>query len=189
MSPLALSLRFLQTQPDARLAELAHAGHERAFEALVQRYRTQLLRYCRRLAPSDAAAEDILQQALLQAWVAIRDRNVEVRQARAWLYRIVHNVAISNLRRPQTSPLAARAGITALGADDEVEQRVAVRQALAGIAALPDLQRQVMVSAALDGSSHDEIAAELGLSHGAVRGLMYRARAALRAAAAVFIPG
>ena len=49
MSPLALSIRFLQTQPDAKLVELARAGHERAFEALVQRYRRPLLRYCRRL--------------------------------------------------------------------------------------------------------------------------------------------
>ena len=37
MSPLAISIRFLQTQPDQRLLELARAGHERAFEALKKR--------------------------------------------------------------------------------------------------------------------------------------------------------
>ncbi len=99
MSPLASSLRFLQTQSDARLIELAREGHERAFEALVHRYRRQLLAYCRRLSPTEAGAEDVLQQALLQAWVAI-GREAEVRDVRAWLYRIVHNVAISHLRRP-----------------------------------------------------------------------------------------
>jgi RNA polymerase sigma-70 factor (ECF subfamily) len=99
MSPLAISIRFLQTQPDHRLLELARAGHERAFEALIQRYRRQLLKYCRRLTSSDSFAEDILQQALLQAWVALSASDTEVRDPRAWLYRIVHNVAISNLRR------------------------------------------------------------------------------------------
>src|SRR5512142_3328456 len=99
MSPLALSLRFLQTQPDSRLVALSRAGHERAFEALVQRYRRQLLAYCRRITTSEASAEDALQQALLQAWVALSTSDAEVRDARAWLYRIVHNVAISNLRR------------------------------------------------------------------------------------------
>src|SRR5436305_936260 len=68
MSPLAISLRFLQTQPDQRLVELARAGHERAFEALVRRYRGALLAYCRRVAPNGTSSEDILQQALLQAW-------------------------------------------------------------------------------------------------------------------------
>ena len=97
MSPLAISLRFLQTQPDQRLVELARAGHERAFEALVRRYRGPLLAYCRRLASRGASPEDILQQGLLQAWRALNG-GAEVRDARAWLYRIVHNVAISALR-------------------------------------------------------------------------------------------
>src|SRR5205807_4419339 len=49
-------------------------------------------------------------------------------------------------------------------------------------------QRRVMVSTALDGASHEEIAAALGLSSGSVRGLIYRARSTLRAAAAAVIP-
>ena len=194
MSPLALSLRFLQTQPDGRLVQLAQAGHERAFEALVQRYRRPLLGYCRRITASDASAEDALQQGLLQAWVALSSSALEIRDARAWLYRIVHNVAVSNVRRPGHDPVSMSGSGDAQrlervsGADDEVERRLAVRDALAGLAALPELQRQVMLSTALEGRSHDEIAAALGLSHGAVRGLIYRARATLRAAAAAITP-
>ena len=97
MSPLAISLRFLQTQPDQRLVELARAGHERAFEALVRRYRGPLLAYCRRVAPRGTPPEDILQQGLLLAWRAVSG-GAEVRDARAWLYRIVHNVAITLLQ-------------------------------------------------------------------------------------------
>ncbi len=187
MSPLAVSLRFLQTQPDARLVELARNGHERAFEALVRRYRGPLLAYCRRVSPRGTAAEDILQQGLLQAWRAISG-GAEVRDARAWMYRIVHNVAISAAR----SSGEPTAGIVTLqgspGADQVVEQRMAVRDALAGLAALPDLQRQVMMSTALDGQSHEQIAEALGVTSGSVRGLLYRARATLRAAAAAVIP-
>ena len=188
MSPLALSVRFLQTQPDRRLIELARAGHERAFEALVQRYRKALLRYCRRLSPSEASGEDALQQALMQAWVALANPEIEVRDARAWLYRIVHNVAISQLRRPVHDSLDVEDGGQAGGAEDELEQRLDVRAALAGLASLPELQRRVMLSTAFEGRSHDEVADALGLSHGAVRGLIYRARATLRAAAAAVTP-
>jgi RNA polymerase sigma factor (sigma-70 family) len=189
MSPLALSVRFLQTQPDKKLLELARAGHERAFEALVQRYRRPLLSYCRRLSSSEASAEDALQQALLQAWIALSTGESEIKNPRAWLYRIVHNVAISNLRRPVHDQVREDQFGDGDGADAEVERRLALRAALAGLASLPELQRRVMLSTALEGQSHDEVAAALGLTHGAVRGLIYRARATLRTAAAVLLPG
>jgi RNA polymerase sigma factor (sigma-70 family) len=187
LSPLALSLRFLQTQSDAQLTALARAGHERAFEALVRRYRRPLLAYCRRVGSLGVNPEDTLQQALLQAWSAIRT-GVDVRDPRAWLYRIVHNVAVSDQRRPALVPVELKETAGANGADHEAEQRMAVRAALAGLAALPHLQREVMVGTAVDGLSHEELASALGLSSGAVRGLIYRARATLRAAAAAVVP-
>jgi RNA polymerase sigma factor (sigma-70 family) len=183
LSPLAFSLRFLQAQSDAQLAKLAGEGHERAFEALVRRYRKPLLAYCRRMATPDLGAEDTLQQGLLQAWTAIRT-GVEIRDPRAWLYRIVHNVAVSEQRRPRAVPVELRETAATDGADRAAEQRMAAREALAGLAALPDMQREVMVGTAVDGMSHEEVADALGLSSGAVRGLIYRARATLRAAAA-----
>jgi RNA polymerase sigma factor (sigma-70 family) len=189
MSPLALSIRFLQTQPDSKLLQLARAGHERAFEALVQRYRRPLLNYCRRLSRSEVSAEDALQQALLQAWIALSGGESEIKDVRAWLYRIVHNVAISSLRRPVHDQVREDRAGDGNGADQEVERRLAIREALAGLASLPELQRQVMLSTALEGQSHHEVATALGLSHGAVRGLIYRARATLRAAAAAVMPG
>jgi RNA polymerase sigma factor (sigma-70 family) len=154
----------------------------------VRRYRRPLLAYCRRVGSAGSNAEDTLQQALLQAWTAIRT-GVEVRDPRAWLYRIVHNVAVSNQRRPVVVPVQLRDTVGASGADHEAEQRMAARDALAGLAALPGLQREVMVGTAVDGMSHEELASALGLSSGAVRGLIYRARATLRAAAAAITPG
>src|SRR5437868_10026792 len=157
MSPLALSLRFLQTQPDDRLVALARDGHERAFEALVRRYRAPLLAYCGRVAPRGTSPEDILQQALLQAWKALAAGS-DVREARAWLYRIVHNVAISTLRAAGELPEERYPAAGSVGVDQLVEQRLAAMEALAGLAALPEPQRQVMLSTALDGRSHEEIA-------------------------------
>src|ERR687887_2397878 len=90
------SLLILRTQSDERLVELARGGHERAFEAIVERYRRPLLRACRRVLP-EARAEDALQQALVAAWAAL-ERGDEVRDLRAWLYRIAHNTALNQLR-------------------------------------------------------------------------------------------
>ena len=88
---LSPSSVLLRTQSDERLVELARAGHERAFEAIVERYRAPLLRASRRYLP-EARAEDALQQAFISAWGAL-GRGDEIRDLRAWLYRIVHNTA------------------------------------------------------------------------------------------------
>jgi RNA polymerase sigma factor (sigma-70 family) len=183
-----VSLRFLQTQSDARLLALARDGHERAFEALVHRYRKPLLAYCRRMLVPAATAEDAVQQGLLQAWVALQ-RGAEVRDAQPWLYRVVHNVA---LRMLEVSGYEhAELSESLVGAEppqSELERRMSVRAALGVVAALPPLQPEALMRTAVDGFSHEQVAVMLGLSDGAVRGLVYRARATLRNAATVLTP-
>ena len=187
MSSLPLSVRVLQTQPDSRLIALAREGHEPAFEALVRRYRKELLAYCWRLQPRSGSAEDAFQQALLQAWRALR-AGAEVREARPWLYRIAHNVTVNHRRVVVAVPQEVAEEASEHDVHQLVELRLQAHAALAGVASLPGLQRDVFVSTTLDGASHDEVASALGLSSAAVRGLIYRARATLRSAAAALIP-
>ena len=187
MSP-RVSARLLATQSDRRLLELVRKGYERAFEAIVLRYRRPLLAYCGRMGLSDARAEDVLQQALLQAWVALQG-GAEVRELRPWLYRIVHNTAVNAMRAPEERLRAPEASALELvAAEPEIEHRLAAQAALSDVAALPAMQREALLMSAVDGRSHEEVASALGVSHGAVRGLLYRARSALRDAAASLLP-
>jgi len=153
----------------------------------VNRYRRQLLNYCRRLLP-EARAEDVVQQALLKTWIALRG-GAEVRDIKAWLYRVVHNTAVNALRdgvhdgEPLVDPtLRAGAG------QADLERGLALREALAEVAALPRLQREVIVRTAVGGDSHEQVASDLGITDGAVRGLLYRARATLRTATTALTP-
>jgi RNA polymerase sigma factor (sigma-70 family) len=193
MSP-GLPTRLLATQSDVRLLALAQEGHERAFEALVLRYRRPLLRYCRRFSPADGRTEDVLQQALLQAWMAL-GRGVEVRDPRAWLYRIVHNAAINSLRDTAAMRAATDYGASIVedgrltaASEPDLARGLAVRETLAEMAALPPMQREVMIRTAVGGHSHEEVASDLGITDGAVRGLLYRARATLRTAMTAITP-
>jgi RNA polymerase sigma factor (sigma-70 family) len=182
--------RLPLVQSDQRLAALAGAGDERAFETLVRRHRRPLIRYCRRMGLSEARAEDVLQQSLLQAWLAL-ERGSEVRATKAWLNRTVHNTAVNVLRssRDDHGPVDIRAGVaTSPSAESAFERRIAVRQTLSDLAALPQMQRDAIVLTSIDGRSHAEVASALGVTHGAVRGLLYRARATLRDAAAAVVP-
>ena len=194
MSP-GIPTRLLATQSDERLLALVREGHERAFEALVHRYRKPLLGYCRRLRLSDARAEDIVQLALLKTWIAVRE-GAEVRDLKAWLYRVVHNTAVNALRdsahegEPFADPAhALEAHPPHQPADDsQLDRGLAMREALAEVAALPPLQREVIVRTAVAGHSHEQVASDLGITNGAVRGLLYRARTTLRTAITVLTP-
>jgi RNA polymerase sigma factor (sigma-70 family) len=186
MSP-GIPTRLLATQSDERLLALVRQGHERAFEVIVQRYRKPLLHYCQRLPLPEARAEDILQLALLKTWIAVRE-GAEVRDLKAWLYRVVHNTAV-NAARDAThdgEPLADPARLVA--GESNIDLGLTVREALAEVAALPPLQREVIVRTVVAGHSHEQVASDLGITHGAVRGLLYRARTTLRTAATALTP-
>jgi len=187
MTP-SVTVRLLATQSDARLVELARQGHERAFEALVQRYRRPLLAYCRRVLLPEARAEDAVQQTLLQAWLALQ-QGTEVRDVRPWLYRIAHNTAVNALRRSSYDYAELSEALSGADAPQEdLDRRIAVREALAGLAALPEQQREALMRTAVEGASHADAAAEMGLSETAVRGLVYRARSTMRTALTAITP-
>jgi RNA polymerase sigma factor (sigma-70 family) len=177
-------------EPDERLVDLARDGDERAFAAIVARYRVPLLHYCRRILPP-AGADDALQQTFINAYAALTSEGATPPQAlRPWLYRIAHNAALNMARDPQLglAPVPETLGGSER-LEEVVQQREHLDRVLRVVQALPDAQREVIVRHELGGDSHERIATDLGLSAGAVRQLAYRARAAIRAGAAILIPG
>ena len=143
MTPV-LSSTLLRTQSDARLLALAARGGERAFEAIVERYRRSLLRGCRRVLP-EARAEDAVQTTFLKAWTALQG-GAAVDELRPWLYRIARNAAIDNARKAGYDyDELSEALHVAPGPEEELERRQAIRQTLAGVADLPDKQRNALL--------------------------------------------
>src|SRR3954469_25446268 len=185
MAPV-LSIPLLRTQSDRRLVALAADGHDRAFEAIVERYRRPLERYLRRLL-SEALAEDVLQATFVRAGQA-RGAGTDVRELRPWLYRIAHNQALNTLRAAGSALPAVAAELPAISLEAEVERREELRAALDGIEALPDRQRAALVAIAVADRPHADVARELGMSDGALRQLLLRARTTLRAAATALTP-
>jgi RNA polymerase sigma factor (sigma-70 family) len=178
---------LLRSQSDARLVDLTREGNERAFEAIVQRYRRALLRYCSRLLPL-ARAEDAVQQAFLSAHRAIHAGDVEL-NLRPWLYRIAHNASLNLLRQQGFDHDQLSEEIDGVETPPQAFERgERLREVVAAVRDLPERQRSAIVLQALEGRSYDEIALELGVSDGAVRQLLNRARNSLRDAAAAITP-
>ena len=184
MSPW-LSDLLLRTQTDERLAALAQLGHQRAFETLVERYRDALCAYAMRLSPN--RGEDLVQQTFLAALAALQG-GTEVRHLRGWLYEILRNLA---WRESGSWPATAELDDTmpaAESAQQVAERRMLAHDTLAEVAQLPASQHDALVQTAIQGRSRTEVAAAMGLSEGAVRQLVHRARTALRTAVTAITP-
>jgi RNA polymerase sigma factor (sigma-70 family) len=187
MRLISPSVAILRTQSDERLVALAREGHEAAFTAIVERYRRPMLTAARRFLP-DARAEDAVQQIFVAAWNGLR-RGDDVRDLRPWLYRIARNTSLNALRAPGYDVVELQESLRFGEApQDELERREAVRRTLAGLAALPERQREALLRTAVEGTAHADVARDLGLSEGAARQLVMRARTTLRSAASAVLP-
>ena len=176
----------LRTQPDRRLVTLVRGGYEAAFEEIVRRYGRPLTRYAASIVGSHS--EDVTQDAFSKALLALRRDDAEI-DLRPWLFRIVRNTALNDLRdRPPSPEVLAEAIVGGRNPAEELEQREELADLIKRLQALPEPQRAAIVMRELEGLSHDEIAAALGLSGGAARQAIYRARQALRDGAGMLIP-
>ncbi|HYV15717.1 MAG TPA: RNA polymerase sigma factor, partial [Conexibacter sp.] len=180
---------LLRTQTDERLVALTRAGHERAFAAIVERYRRPLLAFARGGAP-EGRAEDVVQQALMSAWAALA-AGAEVAHLSGWLHQIVrHEGMRMGQREGRQAVELLDPGLIVGGAaaEAQVEQKLHLRETIAGIAQLPAHQREALVQTAVEGRSRSEVATRMGMSEGAVRQLVHRARSTLRTAVTAITP-
>jgi RNA polymerase sigma-70 factor (ECF subfamily) len=88
-------------EPEMELIREAQAGSRAAFDALVRQYERQVLRLALHLTGSEHDAEDIYQEAFLKAFRYIGNFRFEC-SFYTWIYRIVTNLCLDQLRRKKT---------------------------------------------------------------------------------------
>ncbi len=149
-----------------------------------------VVRYCTRFTGDRFAAEDLAQQALLEAW--LKSSHLPADAARnAWLLGMAHNVCL-RWARSQGRALARlvrlaepAGGVTEQVADDLDLEMVLERAELArlldqAMALLPAETREVLIQKYIMQTSQREVAARLGLTEGAVEARLLRGKRALR---------
>jgi RNA polymerase sigma factor (sigma-70 family) len=176
----------LSTLTDDQLVLRFRNGDDAAFSEIHRRFRAALTAFARRmLRGSGHDAEDIVQDAFIRAYRGLRatDRPMALRP---WLYMIVRNRALDELRTPQ------RAAVY----DDELrmrpvpdadpahccEARDEMRFIVGEIARLPERQRIALVMREFDGRTHAQTALALHTTVPATKSLIIRARSNLTAA-------
>ncbi|MDP1849899.1 MAG: RNA polymerase sigma factor [Solirubrobacteraceae bacterium] len=183
LSPSPLSFTSLS---DEELVARFRTGDDAPFDEIHRRYHGALLAFARRmLNASGCDAEDVVQDALIRAYRALRvtDRPMALRP---WLYMIVRNRALDELRSPQRAGAFddefALDAVPTADAAHCVQQRDEMRQLVAEIGRLPERQRMALVLREFDGCSHIETAERLHTTVPATKSLIIRARSNLHAA-------
>jgi RNA polymerase sigma factor (sigma-70 family) len=141
---------------------------------------TSLRRYALVLTRNREEAEDLVQECLARA-IAAADSFRPGADMRAWLFRILHNVHVSALRRQKVRE-------TLLPGQEDGERSVEagqyraleVREVLDALGQLPDEQRRAVTLIALEEMKYDEAAKVLGVPVGTLMSRLGRGRAALR---------
>lgn len=141
-----------------------------------------LRRYARALLRNRTDAEDLVQEALARA-VARADTFKTGTNLRAWLFTILHNVHVNQVRARAARPVEVpvEAVEARLVTPARQEERVEVRDMMRALDELPDEQRQVLLLVALESLKYEEVAATLGVPIGTVMSRLSRARDAVRA--------
>lgn len=158
---------------------------EAEFLARVGKLRPELHRYCARLTGSSIDGEDVVQDALTKAFVAIGTLDA-LPSLRPWLFRIAHNRALDLIRSRSiraVEPLEAAADTIDEQALDPLEalmRKEAINTAVSYFVELPTNQRSAVILKDVLGQSLEEIASLLDTSIDAVKGHLARGRAKLR---------
>jgi RNA polymerase sigma-70 factor, ECF subfamily len=189
--------RLRPVETDAALVDRLRDGDESAFVTLVDRYHEPMVRLARSIVPSQAVAEEAVQDT----WLGVV-RGIERFEGRSsiktWLFRILVNRArTAGAREERSVPLDAEhavdpAHFDAGGQwaepvqrwrqefDDRMESAVWAPILKTALEQLPARQRTVVVLRDVEGLSSDEVCSVLGISGGNQRILLHRGRSRMR---------
>ena len=169
---------------DAALVAACVSGRREAFDVIVERHRRTVYQVCYRFVSNHEDASDLSQEAFVRAWRGLKNFKGQS-QLSTWLYRIAVNVCLNKVsaKRPATEPIesierfADTRTESARGLLLREERAATVRRAIAG---LPKKQRATLILRAYHELSHQQIAAILGSSVGAVKANFFHALANLK---------
>jgi RNA polymerase sigma-70 factor (ECF subfamily) len=168
-------------EADASLVARCRKGELGAFEELYRAHASRLYNVACRLLGNPADAEDLVQEAFLQA-----HRKLDTFRGDAalgtWLHRLLVNLGLDHLRSRAGRTAQATSGledvkVVPFSRPDTVGERIDLEHA---IARLPDGSRAAFLLHDVEGLDHREVAEILGVSEGTSKSQLHKARLKLR---------
>lgn len=188
----------MEEKKDAELVNLARSGNLEAFGRLVERYQGQMKSFAIRMLDNEDIALEMVQEALLQAFLSIQNLN-DPERFKSWLYGIVVNICRNYLRKEHNRGLNVyelsenkHYNGSTLSIDDDpeviMEKLEAENQFLSIIESLKPIYREIIFLYYFRHMQLGEIAETERLSPETVKVRLHRARRMLRKQLRVFYP-
>ena len=158
-------------------------GDSGAADELYRRYTARLFALCKRYTSSLEDAEDLMQESLIKALDKISQFEYKgAGSLYAWISRIAINMALNNIRKRKSQPIAGEQDISDDVPSPTESEMTSVPQEklLEMISRLPETRRAVFNLYCIDGYSHREIAKTLGISEKGSASILAKARAQLK---------
>jgi RNA polymerase sigma-70 factor, ECF subfamily len=166
-----------------RLVQEARAGDAWAFGLLFDHYHLPVYRYIASRVHRPSDAEDLTQLVFVKALEALPRYQARGIPFGGWLFRLARNCVIDHVRTRHDhldlDTASGQAGREA-GPDEVTVARQEMDQVAVALAELTDEQREAIALRFFAGLSAREAAAVMGKQEGTIRGLQFRAIAALR---------
>ncbi len=171
--------------PDEEVVELVRSKDQELYRELVKRYQNKLLRYATYIVHDENQAADVVQEAFIKAFVNLRGFNTH-KKFSSWIYRIVHNEAINQLKRSKkVTPFADREWLVDKIKSDtnleeeflQKEKKEIIEQA---VEELPLKYREPLALFYFEEKSYDEISDILRMPVGTVGTRISRGKVFLR---------
>jgi RNA polymerase sigma-70 factor (ECF subfamily) len=141
----------------------------------------RLRRYARALTRDVTRADDLVQGCLVRA-VAKQHLWQEGTDLRAWLFTILHNQHVNEVRRSarEGATVSVEDVVSVLTIEPNAVDSLQLRDLHRALGRLPEEQRQVVLLAGLEGMSYEQVAQILNIPIGTVRSRLSRGRDTLR---------
>lgn len=157
-------------------------GDQAAFAAFYDMLSARVFGAIARVLRDGAMSEEVAQEVFVEMWRTAARFDAERGNVTAWAVTIARRRAVDRVRREQSQRdrienLAAQPDVADEGPADEVATSMEVTRVRAAVSTLPEDQRQVIDLSFLKGMAHTDIAEQLGLPLGTVKG---RARGGLK---------
>jgi RNA polymerase sigma-70 factor (ECF subfamily) len=180
MSALELAAATLQLTDEEVVRRVA-AGETALFEILMRRYNQRVYRAVRAIVRNDDDAEDVMQQAYINAFVHLRQFAARAKFS-TWLTRIAVNEALGKIRKRDLHGEETMSELLSpVPSPEEQAAASEMKGVVEGeIAALPENYRSVLMLREVEGLSTAETAECLGVAEDVVKTRLHRARTMLR---------
>lgn len=167
---------------DGELMKQIAKGNSRAFQVLFQRHKGLVLGYGRRIVGDSTLSEDVSQEVWIRV-VRAAGNYQDQGTFRSWLLRIVRNCSLTMLEQRRGNLTADAEVLENSPSQEDFEQIFSRQQEVKKIQALidelPDNQRVAMVMWLTEDVSYNDVASAIGVTEGAVKSLIFRARQTL----------